>query len=245
MNYKLHISYDGTKYKGWQRNKKTGGTIQAKVEQTLSKYFDEDITLTAAGRTDAGVHAKMQVANFHTNKQADAETLRKGLNHYLPKDIVINEVSIADDRFHSRFAAKQKTYTYTVWKADAPYPPLFERKYVYEYDKIIDIGKMKSAARKFLGQHDFIGFSSDKTKKSTVRTINTIDITEDGFTVKISLTGDGFLYNMVRIIAGTLLEISSGEMDESAIDEVFKTNSREVAGFTASACALTLESVEY
>jgi len=245
MNYKLQISYDGTKYKGWQRNKKTGDTLQARIEETLSKYLGEHIEINGAGRTDAGVHAKMQVANFHTSKKIDCNTLRTDLNRYLPKDIVINEASIADERFHSRFNAKSKTYVYTIWKADAKYPPLFERKYVYECDKVFDIELLKKAADRFLGKHNFIGFSSDRTKKSTVRTIEKIEIAEDDFTVKLSFTGDGFLYNMVRIITGTLIEIASGNMEEKIIDEVFKTNNRELAGFTAPSCGLCLENIQY
>ncbi|MBN2879979.1 MAG: tRNA pseudouridine(38-40) synthase TruA [Clostridia bacterium] len=245
MNYKLQISYDGTKYKGWQRNKKTGDTIQARIEETLSKYLGVHIEIIGAGRTDAGVHAKMQVANFNVKQKIDCNTLRRDLNRYLPKDIVINDVAIADDRFHSRFNAKSKTYIYTIWKADAKYPPLFERKYVYECEKVFDIKLMKKAAEQFLGKHDFIGFSSDRTKKSTVRSIEKIEIAEDDFTVKLSFTGDGFLYNMVRIIAGTLIEIAAGEMDEKVIDAVFKANNRELAGFTAPSCGLCLETVEY
>ena len=241
----MELSYDGTKYKGWQRNRSTGNTIQGKIEEILSKYFDTEVLITGASRTDAGVHANMQVINFKVEKHVDMDTLKNDINRYLPIDIVINDVTVVDDRFHCRFNAVKKTYTYVVWKYDANYPPLFERKYVYCFDRVIDVAKLRKVSQKFLGEHDFMGFSSDKTKKSTVRTIEKIEVQEDEFKVKIQITGDGFLYNMIRIIVGTLLEISSNDMQVTTIDTVFRTQSREQAGFTVPASGLFLDKIYY
>jgi len=245
MNYRLNISYDGTKYKGWQRQTSTSNTIQGKIEETLSKYFDKNILITGASRTDAGVHAKMQVCNFKVDKEIDVDKLRMDLNKYLPSDIVVNDVIKVDDRFHSRFNAVKKTYSYTIWKSDAKYPPLFNRKYVYSYDYLINVDKLKEVAKMFVGKHEFKGFSSDKTKKGTVRTIEKIDISGDELMVAIKITGDGFLYNMIRIIIGTMLEIARGEKDIKIINDVFATQNRELAGFTVPACGLVLEKIHY
>ncbi|MEX1378370.1 MAG: tRNA pseudouridine(38-40) synthase TruA [Eubacteriales bacterium] len=245
MNYRMNISYDGTKYKGWQRQKDAKSTIQGKIEQTLSKYFEEDIKIIGASRTDAGVHAKMQVANFVLKSKIDTEKARMDINSYLPSDIVVNDILFADDRFHSRFNAKKKEYEYTIWKADAKYPPLFNRKYVYHIDRMVNIKKMREAAEMFLGEHDFKGFSSDKTKKGTIRNIERIDISEDEFMIKINIVGDGFLYNMIRIIVGTMIEIGAGEKTIKIIDDVFKTKNRELAGYTVPACGLFLGKIIY
>jgi len=245
MNYRMDISYDGTKYKGWQRQKSTGNTIQGKIEETLTKYLETKIKITGASRTDAGVHARMQVINFEVDKELDTDMLRVTMNKYLPASIVVNKASIVDDRFHSRFNAVKKVYKYCIWRSDAKYPPLFERKYTYCYDGQIDIEKMKSASRKFIGKHDFKGFSSDKTKKATVRDIEEIKITSDEFKIEIEIVGSGFLYNMVRVMVGTLIEISTGEMEEGIIDRIFSTQSRELAGFTVPASGLFLEKVIY
>lgn len=245
MNYRMDISYDGTKFNGWQRQSSTDNTVQGKIENTLSKYFEKNIKITGAGRTDAGVHANMQVVNFKVDKEADTGMLRRELNHFLPESIVINNVQTADERFHSRFNAVKKVYKYSIWKYDAKYPPLFNRKYVYCYDKVIDENKLKEISKKFIGKHDFNGFSSDKTKKGTIRTIESIDFFSDEFKIEIQITGDGFLYNMVRIIVGTMLDASAGEIPIENIDKVFETKNRELAGYTVPACGLFLEKIYY
>ena len=245
MNYRMNISYDGTRYKGWQRQKDANSSIQGKIEQTLSKYFNEEIQIIGASRTDAGVHAKMQVANFKLNRKVNLQELQKDINSYLPSDIVVNEIFLAEEKFHSRFNAVKKNYEYTIWKADAKYPPLFERKYVYTIDRKIDVKKMNAAAKEFIGEHDFRGFSSDKTKKGTIRNIESIDISEDEFTIKFKFCGDGFLYNMIRIMVGTIIEIGAGEKSMDIIGEVFQTKSRELAGYTVPACGLILQEIIY
>lgn len=244
-NYKLIIAYDGTKYYGWQKQKKTEQTIQGKVENVLSKLFNENINVIGSGRTDAGVHALHQTANFHTKKLLNEKEIKDYMNNYLPEDIIIKEVSIVDNRFHSRFNAKSKTYYYIIWKNDADEFPLFERKYVYQYNKILNTELMINASRLFEGKHDFKGFSSDKTKKSTERTINYIKLIEDNNKIIIYINGDGFLYNMVRIIVGTLIEIGTNERDISTINKVLIDKNREEAGFTAPSKGLFLEKVMY
>lgn len=245
MNYRMDLSYDGTKYNGWQRQRHTSNTIQGKIEEALTKYFEVSIKITGASRTDAGAHAKMQVINFKTQKEIDIDTLRQDMNRYLPSSIVVNDIQIVDDRFHSRFNAVKKMYTYYIWKSNAKYPPLFNRKYVYCYDRPIDIDMLKVVSQKFVGEHDFKGFSSDKTKKGTVRNIEKVRVSEDDFKIKIQITGNGFLYNMIRIIVGTMLEVNIREMKTETIDEIFETHNRELAGFTVPACGLFLEKIYY
>lgn len=244
-NYKLTIGYDGARYSGWQKNKNAKDTIQSKLEAVISEVVGEEIKLTGSGRTDKGVHASAQVANFVTKNRQKSSSLKYQLNKALPDDIVIQEVHKVDIGFNSRFAAEDKTYRYTLWKANAETLPLFERKYVYHLEEQVDVDTMLIAAQKFVGEHDFKGFSSDKTKKSTVRTINSIDIIDEDDYIEIEINGDGFLYNMVRIIVGTLLEIGLGERHDDSIDEVFETNDRSLAGYTVPAKGLCLVEVNY
>lgn len=240
MNYRLTVAYDGTRYKGWQRLGNTDMTIQGKLEHVLGRLCGETVEVIGSGRTDAGVHAKAQVCNFKTDKVWDEETLMKELNAHLPEDISVSSAKNVDESFHSRFSAKEKTYVYTIWIA--PYPPVFERKYVHVYGGDLNLDQMRKSAEFFIGTHDFRPYSSDKTKKSTIRTIHTIEIVRTDRKIKIAITGDGFLYNMVRIIVGTLLDIGSG----NRVEPVWIPGmTREDAGETAPACGLTLESVKY
>lgn len=245
LNYKLDIAYDGAKYNGWQRQKKANVTIQGKIESVLSKLYNEEIKIIGSGRTDGGVHALNQVANYHTDKTYDVDYIKTYLNNYLPEDIIIRDVVKKDNRFHSRFNAKSKTYIYKIWKKEAIELPLFERKYVYQVDSALNISLMREAAKLLEGEHDFKGFSSDKTKKSTIRTINSINIIEDENEILFEINGDGFLYNMVRIVVGTLLEISWGKRDIRTIDSIFNNKIRQEAGFTAPPNALFLKEVVY
>lgn len=244
-NYKLTIGYDGARYQGWQKNKNANDTIQSKLESVLSQVIGENIRLTGSGRTDKGVHASCQVANFKTKQRQKSTELLEALNLVLPDDIVIYAVNKVDEQFHSRFSAKSKTYRYTIWKADAEKRPLFERKFVYPIEAVLDIDRMLVASQLFLGEHDYKGFSNDKTKKSTIRTINSIDIIEDEDFIEIEINGDGFLYNMVRVIVGTLIEIGAGERHDNSIEEVFASKDRRKAGYTVPAKGLSLVDVEY
>lgn len=205
-NFKLLLSYDGSRYKGWQRLGNTDQTIQGKLESVLEKMTGTNIEVIGSGRTDAGAHALGQVANFHANTDMTPAQICLYLRHYLPDDIGVISVEEVDDRFHSRFHAVEKTYVYRIWNSDQPC--VFERKYVWPVADQFDLSAMKTAADAFLGTHDFLAFCSNKHfKKSSVRTIHRFVIERIGNELRFTVTGDGFLYNMVRIMVGTVLAV--------------------------------------
>ncbi len=242
-NYKITVSYDGTKYNGWQKQGNTQNTIQEKFENVISKMCGNYVEIHASGRTDRGVHAEGQVANFKCDTDLSCQEIKDYINQYLPEDVLVKSVMEADDRFHSRLNAVSKTYEY---KIAIEKPDVFIRKYVFATDRTFDIEVMCKGADKLLGTHDFKGFSSvGKTKKSTVRTINFIDITEENGIISVKINGNGFLYNMVRIVVGTLLDIGEGKLPLGVIDEIFEEKSREKAGATLPACGLKLVEVFY
>ncbi len=242
-NYKIVVSYDGTKYNGWQKQGNTQNTIQEKFENVVSKMCGMPTEIFASGRTDRGVHADGQVANFKCNTSLNCQEIKDYLNQYLPEDILVKSVEEVQPRFHSRLNAVSKTYEY---KIATQKPDVFIRKYVFATDRDFDIEAMQKGVEKLLGTHDFIGFSSlGKTKKSTIRTINFIDITEENGIISVKINGNGFLYNMVRIVVGTLLGIGEGKLPLSVIDEIFEQKSREKAGVTLPACGLRLVEVFY
>ena len=206
-NIKLLIEYDGTRYKGWQKQKENIDTIQSRIENVLSKITGEEIQVIGCGRTDTGVHAQNYVANFHTDTTRTNEDIHKNLNQYLPEDITVKAVNDANERFHARYNAKAKTYVYTI--DNGQFRDVFFRKFSSYVEEDLNVNVMKAAADILIGTHDFQSFTTLKPgKKTTVRTINYIDINKDGNFIKIEVNGDGFLMNMVRIIAGTLLELS-------------------------------------
>ncbi len=242
-NYKITIEYDGTKYNGWQKQGNTRNSLQEKFENVISLMCGKNTEIFASGRTDTGVHAKGQVANFKCDVNMSAEDVLTYLNHYLPEDVRVKDIEEMPERFHSRLNAVSKTYEYTIATRK---PDVFTRKYVYYSDKVPDVEKMRSAAEKLLGSHDFKGFSSvGKTKKSTVRTVNSIEIEESNGVMTVTVNGSGFLYNMVRIMVGTLYEIGIGKKNENIIDELFNGKIREKAGVTMPACGLCLKEVFY
>ena len=242
-NYKITIQYDGTKYNGWQKQGNTKNTIQERFENVLSRMCGKSVEVFASGRTDAGVHAQGQTANFKCDVNMRAGEIMEYLNRYLPEDIVVTSLKEIEGRFHSRLNAVSKTYEYSIAVRK---PDVFVRKYVFFSDEIPDIEKMRRGARLIVGTHDFKGFSSvGKTKKSTIRTVNFIEICEADGLIKILINGNGFLYNMVRIIAGTLLEIGTGKKDNSVINEIFENKNRGAAGATLPACGLKLMEVFY
>lgn len=238
--------YDGSSYAGWQRlgrqNKKP--SIQYILEECISEYLGESIQIIGSGRTDAGVHALGQVANFHCRSRLPVDILRRNINSKLPEDIIILELEDVSKEFHSRYSAKAKTYEYRV---DLREPPsVFTRKYVYHVSNAVNIEAMKKASDFLIGTHDFKAFSTDrKDKKSTIRTVESITINKHENELKIRITGDGFLYNMVRIIVGTLLEIGEGLRKPEDIPAIIKGNSRHLAGKTMSSHALFLIDVRY
>jgi len=242
-NVRMDICYDGSKYKGWQRLPGSQNTIQEKLEKTLSRILDEDIAVIASGRTDAGTHAQAQVVNFHCNSSMPTEEIMQKLRMYLPEDIGIYSCRNVSPRFHARLNALRKTYRYRIWNSNNPC--VFDRKYVYVDPSKLDIGKMCIAAGYFLGTHDFCAFCGNKNmKKSTVRTIFSLDIFQQNDEIVITVTGNGFLQHMVRIIVGTLLEVGKGERCEHSIPDLFGAR-RELAGAAVPACGLTLMEVEY
>ena len=245
-NIRLTIEYDGSRYDGWQRLGKHSGqtTIQGKLEEVLTKMTGEPIELIGSGRTDAGVHAYGQVANFHTNTQMKCYEIKPYLNRYLPRDIAVFDVKEVDERFHSRLNVKSKTYVYRI--AIGEVPSVFDRKYTYYCFDRLDVAAMERAAAYLVGRHDFKAFSSiKKTNKSTVREIYSIDIEKDSQEIKIFVHGNGFLYNMVRIIAGTLMEVGKGERRPEDMRRILSSLDREQAGPTAAAQGLFLQEVEY
>ncbi len=241
-NYKLILAYDGTRYRGWQRL--PGGlTIQGKVESALSEIFNQPIEIHGSGRTDAGVHAGGQVVSFTAPEQPTERVLRR-LRHILPEDIGALELSYAPARFHARLSAVEKTYVYRIWNSEEP--DVFGRRFRVQFPQALDLQAMREGASRLCGKHDFLAFCANKHfKKSSVRTLHRCDIIKEGSELRISMTGDGFLYHMARIMVGTLLEIGQGNAPAGRIDEIFASRSRETAGETAPAKGLCLMEVRY
>lgn len=243
-NIKIKVEYDGARYLGWQRLKDSDKTIQGKIESVLSLMAGEDIEIIGSGRTDGGVHAYGQVANFKINSDHTLEEIQEYLNHYLPNDILIKDISQVDDRFHSRYNVTSKTYLYKI--CIGKYQSPFIRKYSWHISENVDIAAMKDASKLLLGTHDFIGFSSLKRyKKSTIRTLEKIDFSFQDDLLLIEIKGDGFLHNMVRIIIGTLVEIGLGKLPKDLILEVLENKVRADAGITAPPHGLFLKEVLY
>lgn len=243
-NYKITIQYDGTRYKGWQVQKSTDMTIQGKIQDVLNAMTGQEIEVIGSGRTDAGVHASGQVANFHVPEHFTKEEVLAYLNHYLPMDIAVVDIEEVDERFHARFNAVSKTYVYRIHTSQIP--NVFERKYMYTYTEPLDINAMREAANYMIGTHDFMAFCGNKKmKKSTVRTVTDITITEKQNEIQISYTGDGFLQNMIRIMTGTLIEVGNGTKPPSDISQILARRERQNAGYTVPAEGLILKYVEY
>lgn len=242
-NVRLDLCYDGSRYKGWQRLPGSDQTIQAKLETTLSRILDEPIEVSGSGRTDAGTHAKGQVANFHCNNEMSCQEILLQLRRYLPEDIGIYSCRNVSERFHARLNAKTKTYQYRLWNSDAPC--IFDRKYVYIYPESVDIGAMQMAAEQLLGTHDFSAFCANKNmKKSTVRHIHSLQIDRYDKEIVFTVIGNGFLHHMVRILVGTLLEVGTGERTIASISNLFGAD-RAQAGRLVPACGLCLMEVTY
>lgn len=243
-NFKIVIQYEGTKYQGWQRQESTGNTIQGKFEAILSKMTGSKVQIDGSGRTDAGVHAYGQVANFKIDTHMSAQEILEYINRYLPEDIGVIEIREMPERFHSRLNAVGKTYRYRIWNSDLPC--VFDRRYVYEFPQKLDIEAMRRAAAYCIGRHDFKAFTSNKkSKKSTVRTIESIEIQQSGPEIVITYKGDGFLYHMVRILTGTLIEVGQGTQRAEEMERLIASGTREMAGALAPAKGLALMEVRY
>lgn len=244
MNYKLTIQYDGSRFNGWQKQGNTENTIQGRVESVLSRFAGETVEVHGAGRTDAGVHAEGQVASVRLPGNTPAAEVMDYLNRYLPEDIAVIAAETAPERFHARLNAVGKIYRYTLRVGSVP--DVFRRKYAYRMEAALDIDAMRRASDALAGRHDFRAFCSNKRyKKSTVRTLHSIQIDADGADVTITFHGDGFLYNMVRILTGTLLEVGLGERSAEEMPEILASLDRTRAGKTAPAQGLCLVKVEY
>ena len=242
-NIRLDICYDGTRYNGWQRQTSHDNTIQGKLETALSRILAEPIEISASGRTDAGVHARGQVANFHTDSTMVCDDILAELRKYLPEDIGVYSCREVSPRFHARLNALEKTYQYRVWNSDAPC--VFERRFVAVMEEKLDVQAMHQAAQLLLGTHDFSAFCANKKmKKSTVRTIKSFTVERVGEEVRFTVTGNGFLHNMVRILVGTLVEVGRGERSMESIPALFGAK-REQAGFLAPGKGLCLMEVRY
>lgn len=243
-NYRMTIQYDGTRYKGWQIQKNTDMTIQGKLQAVLASIAGYPVEVIGSGRTDAGVHAVAQVANFHLKNRAAEQELLEQINHFLPEDIAVMDIRQVSERFHSRYHAIKKTYRYRIHTSRIP--NVFERKYVYTYTEGLDVERMRQGAALLSGTHDFKSFCGNRhMKKSTVRTIYSIAITRQEHEILIDYTGDGFLQNMVRIMTGTLIEIGNGSRLPQEVTGILAARNRDAAGYTAPAQGLSLLSVQY
>jgi tRNA pseudouridine38-40 synthase len=244
-NIKLIIEYDGTNYCGWQVQE-NGPSIQAEVEKALFSITGEKIRINGSGRTDAGVHARGQVANFITESTIPGEKFAYALNSLLPRDIVIKDSREVPLDFHSRYSAVGKKYSYLVFNSKFPSALLRNYAYHVNYCERLDIGRIEKAAEAFIGTYDFSGFMSTGSKVSdTVRTIYDLSIEKQGELIRFNYKGSGFLYNMVRIITGTLLFAGIGKIDPEDIKEIILSKSRDRAGITVPAYGLYLEEVYY
>lgn len=247
-NLKLVLQYDGSRYLGWQRQREEDPqrprTIQGKLEQVLSRMTGEDVQVVGACRTDAGVHAEGQVANFLTSSALTLPELRAYLTRYLPEDIAVTAADQVDARFHARYRARRKRYVYRVWTA--PYPNVFRRRYSLHLPATLDLPAMRAAAAPLTGEHDFRAYSSLKSKtKSTVRTLFGLEIQENDGMVELVFEADGFLYNMARILAGSLLEVGQGRLEPQAMGRILAAGERSAAGPLAPPQGLCLLEVLY
>lgn len=252
-NIKIVVSYDGTRYLGWQRlsGKQKSRSIQGYLEEVLEQVVGCKIRLSGSGRTDAGVHALGQVANFflpsalfHCDTTLQCNQWKQECNRQLPEDIKIQTMEEVPTDFHSRYSAVRKTYEYRIDMGERPC--VFQRKYALWFPEKLNVDKMRQAADCIVGTHDFAAFSTGgKEKKDTVRTIYALDISKHGKQILISVCGDGFLYNMVRIMVGTVLDIGLGRKSIDSIPQALATQNRHLAGRTAPASGLYLCDVYY
>lgn len=253
-NFKMILQYEGTRFKGWQKQESTDNTIQGKLEALLTKMIGEKIEVQGSGRTDAGVHAFGQVANFHADTQMSTDEILQYMNTYLPEDIAVISLKEVPERFHSRLNAKGKTYCYRVIHSGLPH--VFDRRYAYAVEQELDVEAMREAAEYLVGTHDFKAFTSNKKgKKSTVRRVEKISIervqstsmlfSKEQDEIRFTYSGNGFLYHMVRIMTGTLLEVGMHKRKPEEIAEILDSGCRERAGELVPAKGLTLMEVRY
>ena len=238
-NYKLCLSYDGSRYRGWQKQGNTPGTLQEKLEVLLSRLLEQPVELNGSGRTDAGVHARCQTCSFRADTLLSCGELLELMRRYLPEDIGALSLEEAEPGFHARLSCREKTYVYFIW--NSPTPNVFYRKYSFNCPETLDTSAMEQAARLLLGEHDFASFCSLKRmKKSAVRDLKAIEPERRGEMLCLKFSGSGFLYNMVRILTGTLIEVGRGERPAEDMPRILSARDRQAAGFTAPAQGLFL-----
>ena len=243
-NYKLTIQYDGSRYRGWQVQGNTENTIQGKLQQVLGQLEGRPVEVNGSGRTDAGVHARGQVANVKLDSEPSCEALLAYCAAHLPRDIAVVDAREADPRFHARLSASEKCYVYRIWNSDIP--NVFERKYLCQMAEPLDLDAMRQAAVLLTGEHDFRSFCGlRRFKKSTVRQINSIEITTHGNEIRFTYTGNGFLNLMVRILTGTLVEVGLGIRAPERMGEILAAKDRSAAGRTMPPEGLCLDYVKY
>lgn len=243
MRIKLIVSYDGTAYCGWQVQP-NGITVQQQIEDAIFKATGETVRVTGSGRTDAGVHAKAQVAHFDTNSTIPPQKIFKALNAHLPSDIKVLSSEMVDDNFHACTSAKSKTYQYFLYNSEVEHP--LKERYAVKIDGDIDVQKMLDASKAFIGEHDFKAFcASGSGAKTTTRTIYNIDISDTDHYLSVTVKGNGFLYNMVRIMVGALVAVGKGEMQKADIEKMLSTGERHFNIKTLPSKGLCLLKVEY
>lgn len=242
-NIKLIIEYDGSNYSGWQRQD-NALTVQEVVEKALFRLTGNKIDTIGSSRTDAGVHARGQVANFLTDSTIPPEKFASAINSKLPRDVSIISSEEVDIDFHSRYSSKGKKYSYTIINRSAP--PAYMKNFYAYYPYKLNFENMKKAAECLIGTHDFAAFKSEGgSVKTSVRTIWNIDLRKDKDMILLEIEGDGFLYNMVRIIVGTLVEIGRGRKSPEMMPIILESKTRKMSGQTAPASGLCLEKIYY
>jgi tRNA pseudouridine38-40 synthase len=242
-NLRLLIEYDGTDYYGWQVQKGFK-TVQGEIQRAVKEIAGRETLVIGAGRTDAGVHARGQVANFHTASRLSCAKWVQALNAHLPEDIAVLACDEVPLDFHAQFQAKDKTYEYAI--LNRPARTALERRVVHKVTPALDVGAMAEAAKLLAGTHDFRAFGSEMSKKEkTVRTISAFDVRREGDCVRFRVTGDGFLYNQVRAMVGTLLEVGLGKRSPAWAREILDAKDRTKAGANVPAKGLTLVEVRY
>ena len=242
-NIKLILEFDGTNYGGWQKQN-NNKTIQEELEKAIRKATGEDIEVIGSSRTDAGVHSRGMTANFKTNSSIPPERFREAVNRHLPDDIAILKSEEVNDSFHARYDSKGKTYSYTI--VNRYEKVSIGRNYVYHVKDELDLLKMQEACKYFSGKHDFTAFKTNGSSvKTSVRTIKELYMEKDGDSIRIFVTADGFLYNMVRIIVGTLLEVGKGKIDPKSIENIIESKDRNQSGPCVQPNGLVLEKVYY
>lgn len=242
-NIKLILTYDGTAYHGWQMQQ-NAVTVQEKLYEAIFQILRHEATVQGCSRTDKGVHANMFCCNFKTENQMPCEKMIYGLNAVLPDDIRVLSCEEIYEDFNARFDCKGKEYIYKIWNSKIGNP--FLREYALHYPYVLDTDMLNKQAKQFIGRYDFAAFcAAGSVVKDTVRTITDCSVTRDGDLITISVKGDGFLYNMVRIIVGTLLYIGSGKIEKDTIVDIIESKDRTRAGITAKAHGLYLNEVYY